>query len=943
MESKILQVFYGNDALPYKDKERSVHFPIIGNAFQGDANTNEIRFYTDRLGDSNATYVAVSKLPNGKIGSKVLQTYNDSTLGEHYALLQLDSFYTQYKGDLFISLQGYQGGVTVEYDDDDDIYVISGTPTIKATGSVKLAINYATQFVGSGEDENADIQALAALIGTKLNISNGIFVANLDTLNPSNYEDGQLIFDIGSQQYFKVDSGNFVLVDGGNGILASSRTLVRYDISDETLNWNGTLSALWSLTGNKVCIVRYSGNDYLVQMHNATRVCAFSLETREFYWDDELESSDNFSALITNTNKITYVETTNVPNRLYGTNDSGYQSTLNYGVNANANYIPQRDANGQIKVPLAPTDNAHATSKKYVDDYVDGAIATIKQNAFIVVDTTTYPTLNSFLATTGEEGYIYLYPIDNNDLTKGYQQYIWESNGWLFIGYTRIDLEPYATKYYVDTRFNYLMNIYEFTQEQYNDIYEQVVLFSSMLGLIASDYAGGYVLYTYTGSVSGDTVTLLGTVAGTTLTLQDTSFNFYTKSESNTLLNGKVDKTNSAYKVYGTGYGGAQETYPIDDFYDGNIARRNANGSITIPLTPTYNGDAASKQYVDAFAKSLTVEINSSTYVLSFTLKDKNNNTLSSQTVDLPLETMVVSGEYDDDTQSLVLELKNGQTITIPISDLIDGLVSQSSLNTILASYYTKAQVDGLLNNYYTKAQLDVYFNNIYTKSYIDQITFEYSQLLNNFVNNYVIGTILYNNEIVISGETAYVSGTVNGSIVSLGNESLNVYTKAQSDTFAKSLEMELDPNTYVLTIYLKDATGSVLSTQTANLPLESVIVDGTYDSQNETIVLELASGQYITIPVSDLVSGLVSQDSLELNYYNKSQADNKFATKQELNNLQSELNSVKLGLESVATLLNAFVPNFVVMSTWYSNNTTISTNTATVIGSVSGTTVVVA
>ena len=93
MESKILQVFYGNDALPYKDKERSVHFPIIGNAFQGDANTNEIRFYTDRLGDSNATYVAVSKLPNGKIGSKVLQTYNDPTLGEHYALLQLDFEY----------------------------------------------------------------------------------------------------------------------------------------------------------------------------------------------------------------------------------------------------------------------------------------------------------------------------------------------------------------------------------------------------------------------------------------------------------------------------------------------------------------------------------------------------------------------------------------------------------------------------------------------------------------------------------------------------------------------------------------------------------------------------------------------------------------------------------------------------------------------------------
>lgn len=39
--------------------------------------------------------------------------------------------------------------------------------------------------------------------------------------------------------------------------------------------------------------------------------------------------------------------------------------------------IAKRDANGQLGVPQTPTDNGHATSKKYVDDTVSGAISGI--------------------------------------------------------------------------------------------------------------------------------------------------------------------------------------------------------------------------------------------------------------------------------------------------------------------------------------------------------------------------------------------------------------------------------------------------------------------------------------------------------------------------------------------------------------------------------------
>ena len=173
METKVLQVFYGKDCLPYKDKERAVHFPIVGAAIQGASNTTKIRFYFDQLveeDDETTSWVVVSKLPNGKIGSEIVETALDEELNEHYALFTLKNFYTQAKGDLFLSLQGYQGGVQVETDPDTGISQIVGTPTIQATGSIKLAINYATQLVGSGETANINFQKILADLGTKLGI-----------------------------------------------------------------------------------------------------------------------------------------------------------------------------------------------------------------------------------------------------------------------------------------------------------------------------------------------------------------------------------------------------------------------------------------------------------------------------------------------------------------------------------------------------------------------------------------------------------------------------------------------------------------------------------------------------------------------------------------------------------------------------------------------------
>jgi len=190
MKYKIISVFFDENGNPFKDVAREVPCSIINGAFIGASNTTKVYFYYDKLlneDDDPATWVAVSKLPNGKIGSKVLESYLDEEINEHYALLELDSFYTKYKGDVYLALQGYQGGVQVLEDSETGIYTIVGTPTIQTTGNVRLNILYAPQFIGSDETENVNFQQILADLSTKLGIrAQTVLVNELPSIGETN-------------------------------------------------------------------------------------------------------------------------------------------------------------------------------------------------------------------------------------------------------------------------------------------------------------------------------------------------------------------------------------------------------------------------------------------------------------------------------------------------------------------------------------------------------------------------------------------------------------------------------------------------------------------------------------------------------------------------------------------------------------------------------------
>lgn len=89
----------------------------------------------------------------------------------------------------------------------------------------------------------------------------------------------------------------------------------------------------------------------------------------------------------------------------------------------------------------------------------------------------------------------------------------------------------------------------------------------------------------------------------------------------------------------------------------------------------------------DDSAANIALTVNPNTYVIEAQLKNAAGDAIGDkQTIDLPLESVVVGGEYDEASKSLVLTLKNGNTVDIPIGELVSGLMSKPEGNPSSAS-----------------------------------------------------------------------------------------------------------------------------------------------------------------------------------------------------------------------------------------------------------------
>ena len=103
------------------------------------------------------------------------------------------------------------------------------------------------------------------------------------------------------------------------------------------------------------------------------------------------------------------------------------------------------------------------------------------------------------------------------------------------------------------------------------------------------------------------------------------------------------------------------------------------------------------------YGASLSLTIDSSTFVITGQLLDQNGDALgSAQTIDLPLESVVVNGAYDDQTKKVILTLQNGSTIEFSVADLVSGLQSEiTAQNPLSADLLT----DGNTNKVFTATE----------------------------------------------------------------------------------------------------------------------------------------------------------------------------------------------------------------------------------------------
>lgn len=105
----------------------------------------------------------------------------------------------------------------------------------------------------------------------------------------------------------------------------------------------------------------------------------------------------------------------------------------------------------------------------------------------------------------------------------------------------------------------------------------------------------------------------------------------------------------------------------------------NAATAATINITvPVDAEDVDALPDTTKYGASLSLSIDSTTYVVTASLKDQDGNTLGAvQTIDLPLETVVVGGSYDNATKKVILTLRNGTTVDFSVADLVAGLQTE--------------------------------------------------------------------------------------------------------------------------------------------------------------------------------------------------------------------------------------------------------------------------
>lgn len=156
---------------------------------------------------------------------------------------------------------------------------------------------------------------------------------------------------------------------------------------------------------------------------------------------------------------------------------------------------------------------------------------------------------------------------------------------------------------------------------------------------------------------------------------------------------------------------------------------------------------------ISVYGKGLTATYDSNSGDLIVKLINEGK-TISEQRVTLPFQDVIVSGFYDDQVKALVLQLKSGTVVSIPVSDIVDGLVSENTMRNYVD--------ESLASRTYTKNEIDDNIDSLVTEKIGNKlVSYDSSiHILEEFKNDVIVGETAFELVRVNSDTVKLISGS---------------------------------------------------------------------------------------------------------------------------------------------------------------------------------------
>ncbi len=292
----------------------------------------------------------------------------------------------------------------------------------------------------------------------------------------------------------------------------------------------------------------------------------------------------------------------------------------------------------------------------------------------------------------------------------------------------------------------------------------------------------------------------------------------------------KITSQNTNYRAYTISPTGAQcEKTLVTTPTASSIPLYNDTSNLTSEK-PTQLLHVVNKKYLDerldSMGARITFSIDPSTYIMTLQLRNEANEVLSTGSVDLPLESIILGASYNDGVLTLNIKTADSSMdnaeIDVNISDLISGLVDDDTFDNEVE------RIDNRIDE--TNEDIATLNDEVEQKEIFAHYAFTATEAEKSY--SYMKG------------------GAIDKKFLSLDKNG------------ATNIAVSMDQD-YKLTIDLLNRKGDVVSTSMVDLPIESLITEASY--QNRNLILTFQSGDVVNVDVSSIISGLVP-DTITIN-----------------------------------------------------------------------------